>query len=188
MTAWKMNEWHEIKSFFSKRIKTSMTQFLVTMLATVIFDLTVAIIIGVFISMVLFVINNSDLDIETSDIEPQRLDKELNYDHQNTKVIYLAGPLFFGNQEQIITKVNEVIKDCNNIIFSMRGVPSIDDSGIHEFIDVVELCRKHNVKILFAGVQKNVMKQFKRHRFVEFAHQDNFCWDVIKALEIIEQK
>ncbi len=32
------------------------------------------------------------------------------------------------------------------------------------------------------------MKQFKRHRFVEFAHQDNFCWDVIKALEIIEQK
>ena len=54
----------------AKRIKTSMTQFLVTMLATVVFDLTVAIVIGVFISMILFVINNSDLDIETSDIEP----------------------------------------------------------------------------------------------------------------------
>ncbi|MFQ7170990.1 MAG: SulP family inorganic anion transporter [Thomasclavelia ramosa] len=98
MTAWKMNEWHEIKQFFSKRIKTSMTQFLVTMLATVVFDLTVAIVIGVFISMILFVINNSDLDIETSDIEPQRLDKELNYDHQRTKVIYMAGPLFLKSR------------------------------------------------------------------------------------------
>lgn len=131
-----------------------MTQFLVTMLATVVFDLTVAIVIGVFISMILFVINNSDLDIETSDIEPQRLDKELNYDHQRTKVIYMAGPLFFGNQEQIITKVNEILNECNNIIFSMRGVPSIDDSGIREFIDVVELCRQNNINVLFAGVQK----------------------------------
>lgn len=188
MTAWRMNEWHEIKGFFTKRIKTSMTQFLVTMLATVVFDLTVAIVIGVFISMILFVINNSDLDIETSDVEPQRLDKELNYDHQHTKVIYLAGPLFFGNQDQILTKVNEVVKDSNNIIFSMRGVPSIDDSGIHEFIDVVELCHQNNVNILFAGVQKNVMKQFKRHHFVEFVHENNFCWDVIKALEKIEQQ
>ena len=42
----------KIKQFFSKRIKTSMTQFLVTMLATVVFDLTVAIVIGVFISMI----------------------------------------------------------------------------------------------------------------------------------------
>ena len=41
----------------------------------------------------------------------------------------MAGPLFFGNQEQIITKVNEILNECNNIIFSMRGVPSIDDSG-----------------------------------------------------------
>lgn len=187
MTAWKMNEWHEIKGFFTKRIKTSMTQFLVTMLATVVFDLTVAIVIGVFISMILFVINNSDLDIETSNIEPDRLDKELSYGHHDTKVIYLAGPLFFGNQDQILTKVNEIINESNNIILSMRGVPSIDDSGIHELIDVVSLCQQNNVNVLFAGVQKNVMKQFKRYHFVEMAREDNFCWDVIAALDKIEK-
>lgn len=70
----------------------------------------------------------------------------------------------------------------------MRGVPSIDDSGIREFIDVVELCRQNNINVLFAGVQKNVMKQFKRHHFVELAQPNNFCWDVIKALDKIEQK
>lgn len=187
MTAWKMNEWNEIKGFFSKKIKTSMAQFLVTMIATVIFDLTVAIVIGVFISMILFVINNSDLDIETSDVEPSRVDKELSYGHHDTKVIYLAGPVFFGNQDQIISKVNSVINESSNIILSMRGVPSIDDSGIHELMDVIELCRKNNVNVLFAGVQKGVMKQFKRHHFEEVADEDNFCWDVIAALEKIEE-
>lgn len=83
---------------------------------------------------------------------------------------------------------HEILNECNNIIFSMRGVPSIDDSGIREFIDVVELCRQNNINVLFAGVQKNVMKQFKRHHFVELAQPNNFCWDVIKALDKIEQK
>ena len=47
---------------------------------------------------------------------------------------------------------------------------------------------QNNINVLFAGVQKNVMKQFKRHHFVELAQPNNFCWDVIKALDKIEQK
>lgn len=90
MTAWRMNEWDEIKSLFRNRIKTSMTQFLVTMLATVVFDLTVAIVLGICVSMFLFVINNSSLHVETSAIEPHRLDKEINYNHSTTRVIIEA--------------------------------------------------------------------------------------------------
>lgn len=188
MTAWRMNEWHEIKGFFSKRIKTSITQFLVTMLATVVFDLTIAIVIGVVVSMFLFVINNADLDVEVSDIEPSRVDKELNYHHKDTKVVYLSGPLFFGSQEQIANTVNTIIGDSSYIIFSMRGVPSIDDSGMHELIDVCEKCKHENVKLLFAGVQKNVLKQMKRYHFVNMVKEENFCWDVIAALDKIEQE
>ena len=90
MTAWRMNEWDEIRLLFRNRIKTSMTQFLVTMLATVVFDLTVAIVLGICVSMFLFVINNSSLHVETSAIEPHRLDKELNYNHSTTRVIIEA--------------------------------------------------------------------------------------------------
>ena len=93
-----MNEWDEIKSIFRNRIKTSMTQFLVTMLATVVFDLTAAIVLGICVSMFLFVINNSSLHVETSAIEPHRLDNEIIYNHSSTSVIYFAGPLFFGNK------------------------------------------------------------------------------------------
>lgn len=90
MTAWRMNEWDEIRLLFRNRIKTSMTQFLVTMLATVVFDLTVAIVLGICVSMFLFVINNSSLHVETSAIEPHRLDKEINYNHSTTRVIIEA--------------------------------------------------------------------------------------------------
>lgn len=109
--------------------------------------------------MFLFVINNSSLHVETSAIEPHRLDKEINYNHSTTRVIYVAGPLFFGHQDQLLSKVRELIDGCDHIILSVRGVPSIDDSGIHELMDVVELCRAHKVQFYFTGVQNNVMRQ-----------------------------
>lgn len=187
MTAWRMNEWDEIKAIFRNRIKTSMTQFLVTMLATVVFDLTVAIVLGICISMFLFVINNSSLHVETSAIEPHRLDKEINYNHSTTQVIYVAGPLFFGNQDQLLSKVRELIDGCDHIILSVRGVPSIDDSGIHELMDVVELCRTHKVQFYFTGVQNNVMRQLRRHHFDIYVGEDVFYWDVIKVIEMLEE-
>lgn len=188
MTAWRMNEWHEIKEFFSKKIKTNLSQFLITMLATVVFDLTVAIVIGVFVSIVLFVINNSELDIEISDIEPNRVDKELNYHYRDTKVVYLAGPLFFANQEQLSVKVEKIINGTGYIIFSMRGVPSIDDSGIKELTNIYTICQNNDIQILFAGVQNNVKTQMKRHKFIEMVGDNSFCWDVIEALDRIEKQ
>lgn len=188
MTAWRMNEWDEIKAIFRNHIKTSMTQFLVTMLATVVFDLTVAIVLGICISMFLFVINNSSLHVETSAIEPHRLDKEINYNHSTTQVIYVAGPLFFGNQDQLLSKVRELIDGCDHIILSVRGVPSIDDSGIHELMDVVELCRTHKVQLYFTGVQNNVMRQLRRHHFDTYVGEEVFYWDVIKVIEMLEEK
>ena len=178
MTAWRMNEWPEIK--------TNITQFLVTMIATVVFDLTVAIVIGVLISMILFVINNSDLDIEMSDIDPQRVDKELSYHHNDTKVVYLSGPIFFGSQNQIIQQVQPIINETKSIIFSMRGVPSIDDSGIHELKEIYELCKASGTQVLFVGVQKHLKDEMKRYHFVDEVGEDNFCWDVIAGLDKIE--
>src|SRR5699024_2487848 len=53
VTAWRMNEWHTIRYIFSKRFKGAMIKFLATMIATILFDLTVAILIGVVIALVL---------------------------------------------------------------------------------------------------------------------------------------
>ncbi|WP_297672464.1 SulP family inorganic anion transporter [Thomasclavelia sp.] len=188
MTAWRMNEWQEIRGFFTKKIKTNLSQFLITMIATVIFDLTVAIIIGVFVSIVLFVINSSELDIEVSNIEPNRVGKELNYHHQDTKVVYLAGPLFFANQEQLSLEIEKCINDTGYIILSMRGVSLIDESGIRELTNIHSLCQNNKIQLLFAGVQKNVKSQMQRYQFIDIVGYDSFCWDVIEALDRIEKQ
>lgn len=187
MTAWRMNEWQEIKGLFKHKIKSSIAQFLITMLATVIFDLTVAIVIGVFLSMVLFVVNNADLSIETSNIEFDRIDEKLVHHHEDTKVIYLSGPIFFGTQEQISNTVMMQLNQAKAIIFSMRGVPSIDDSGIHEFEEIIKLCRSMNIRVVFCGIQKHVIEQMYRHHFLTILGEDNMCWDVVQALRMIDQ-
>lgn len=59
-----MNDWQEIKTLFHNRVKMNISQYLITMCATVVFDLTVAIVIGVMVSIILFVLNNSHLHIK----------------------------------------------------------------------------------------------------------------------------
>ena len=72
VTAWRMNEWKTIKSIFSKKLKTAMFQFLITMAATVVFDLTKAILIGVVFSLIMFVVKVSDMQVTVADVDPEK--------------------------------------------------------------------------------------------------------------------
>ncbi|OLA04827.1 MAG: sodium-independent anion transporter, partial [Coprobacillus sp. 28_7] len=92
VTAWRMNDWHEIKTLFHNKVKTNISQYLITMCATVVFDLTVAIVIGVMVSIILFVLNNSHLHIDIRDIDKDRVGKDLKHHHQKTRIMYLSGP------------------------------------------------------------------------------------------------
>ena len=152
VTAWRMNEWETIHVIFSKRLKTSIAQFLVTMLATVVFDLTTAILIGVGLSMVLFVLRaSSDLTIEV---------EKLN---GNVGVIYINGMLFFGTQEKITATVNKLIGEgVNKMVFSLRGVSQIDHSGAEELQSILEECRSKGVKSSLAGIQPEVETMLDR--------------------------
>lgn len=188
MTAWRMNEWKEIKNIFKHRIKSSIAQFTITMVATVVFDLTIAIVIGIFVSMILFVLNNADLSIESSGVEFDRIDEQLVHHHEDTRIIYLSGPIFFGTQEQITNEVQSYLKDYKAIVFSMRGVPSIDDSGVHELMDMIVLCRSNGVRVIFCGMQKHVIEALYRHEFLEVLGEDNMCWDVVQALRILDEQ
>ena len=188
VTAWRMNDWQEIKTLFHNRVKTNISQYLITMCATVVFDLTVAIVIGVMVSIILFVLNNSHLHIEVRDIDKDRVGKDLKHHHKKTRIMYLSGPIFFGTQEQMTHVLDELDDSLEAIVFSMRGVPSIDDSGIHEFFDIVDRLKAQNCIIKFSGVQEEVMIQFKRNHFDEYVGKESFCWDAIMALEALDQE
>jgi len=179
VTAWRMNEWHSIRQIFSKKIKTSMAQFLITMVATVVFDLTIAILIGLIFSMVMFIIRSHHISIEVDPVTP-----ELGTYDADTKVVYVDGSLFFGSQDQLTKVVENLFAEgVGRIIFSLRGVPTIDHSSINEFVEIVNMCRKNSVDVLFCGLQPSVQSLMKRLGFYELVGQDKFFSSAVTALE-----
>ena len=75
VTAWRMNDWANIKFIFSHKFKSGMIKFLVTMAATVVLDLTQAIVIGVAVSVILILIKLTDIEINISEIDSERLEE-----------------------------------------------------------------------------------------------------------------
>jgi sulfate permease, SulP family len=188
MTAWKMNEWSSIKFIFNKKFKTAIFQFLITMLATVIFDLSIAILIGIIFSSLLFIIRISDLEINASHIDISKLNDNgilQNDKHLKTRVIYITGPIFFTTVEKLSQEITKV-HNIEIIIFSMRGVPLIDTTGVQFFSELYESLKKQNVQIMFAGVHPKVKTMMERSGFVNIIGEDSFFWNVTYALEKIK--
>lgn len=186
VTAWRMNEWSAIKSIFNKKFKSAIFQFLVTMIATVVFDLTVAIVIGVVLAMLGFIIKSCELKVIVSDVDTKKLTGHgISGDHTYTRMVYLIGPLFFGTTEKLSNSMRE-LPTLNAVIISARGVPSIDSSAISELNVLYDEFTAKGVTVLFCGIQPPVMAMFERDGFIDRIGKEHFCWDAISAIKAVE--
>lgn len=187
ITAWRMNEWESIKHIFKSKIKSSIAMYLITMIATVVFDLTVAIVVGIVLAMLLFVIKSTKLHVSVSRIDPARLiGKDVKTEHKNTLIVYLSGPMFFGTQE-ILTKALMASGEYDAVIFSMLGVPTIDQSAILEMEELLEEFNECSIRPMFCGVQHHVMEMMMRDGFMEKVGDECFVWDAVAALKKLEE-
>lgn len=188
VTAWRMNDWASIKSIFGKKIKTAILQFLITMIATVVFDLTVAIVIGVAFSIIMFVVKVSDMQVTVAEVDPQRLDdpeidpEKLKY----TCVVYISGPLYFGTCAKLEEKISALGEDYN-VIFSMRGVTVADISGIEALHEYCERLISSGIMVYFSCVQPPVMEMIERCGLKERFKDDMFFWSTDKAFQYISK-
>lgn len=188
VTAIRMNDWDVIKDIFNKKIKTAIFQYLITMIVTVAFDLTTAILAGIVFSVLMFMVKISDMQISIADIDKNKLlDKTKHCDKYNkTGVIYITGPLFFGTANTLEDKLpTKTSKDI--LIFSMRGVTMADISGVQALIELCEKLHSDNKKVYFTCVQPNVLQMFERCGMKEKVGEDAFFWSTDKALDYIRE-
>lgn len=186
VTAWRMNEWESIRQIFGKKLKESMLQFIVTMTATVIFDLTIAIIAGVVVAMLVFILKSCKLDVAVSRVDAEKLSgTDVSGDHSGTRVLYLTGPLFFGTQDLLTNKISELGK-FSDLVLSMRGVPNIDDSAINELETIFTDLSAKGINMVFTGVCPTVMGKMERAGFTEKVGKEHFYWDAVQAFKGIE--
>lgn len=191
VTAVRMNEFEVIKDIFGRKIKTAMFQFLITMVATVIFDLTIAILIGILFSVIMFVLKVSEMTVNISDIRTENLtaDEKALAKYRKTKVAYITGPLYFGTANKLSQRLQEVVtEDEEYVIFSVRGVPIADLSGVNAFSELCDELTAQGKKIYFSCVNPAVSEMFTRCGLEEKIGKDNFFWSTDKVLEKMAQE
>ncbi|EQB4875997.1 SulP family inorganic anion transporter [Enterococcus hirae] len=160
VTAWRMNEWETINVLFTKRYWSGILLFLITMGCTVIFDLSIAIVIGIIGGCIFFVIKSAAITISVETIDWERMDLPETKKLDNWTVVYISGPLFFMSAE----KLKNTLADLNQkegIIFSMRGVPSIDLTARAVFDEFQEKAEMREQTIIYTSLQPEVEKQLQ---------------------------
>lgn len=185
MTAWRMNEWPAIKNMFAKRNRGAILKYLITLAATVTFDLTIAIIIGVAFSALVFVVISSKLEVTSSKVKNELLHNcphNVEPEHVGTTVIYMTGPLFFGNAEKLFDQVRADIESSKRIIFSMRGVSAIDSTGAEVMLDIVRECISSDVSVIICGLRQEVRRRLDLAGVTEIIGEDAYYFSVDRAL------
>jgi SulP family sulfate permease len=185
VTAFRMNEWHLISYYFKHRLKSPSTVLVVTMLATVTFDLTQAIIIGVVFSLVLFISQVSNLEVVSTDVDWERLRQagiNVACELSSIKVVYVSGALFFGAAAQFSDKI-ESIPRTDVLILSIRGVPVVDASGIHALEHIWQQQVKHGGLLYITGMQQQVNTMFERTGLTERLGKEKFYWSADQAIQ-----
>ncbi|MDK1716026.1 SulP family inorganic anion transporter [Dellaglioa algida] len=184
VTSWRMNEWSAIKYLFKNKFKSALILFFLTLVSTVIFDLSTAIMMGVMVGIVIFVAKSSILDVVVEDVDLSKVETAQEGLKADWAVVYITGPLFFMSADRL-DKALQPLHERDLVIFSLRGVPSIDNTAMAVIQDFYQDAQKKNHEVIFSSVQPNVMKMFERSGFEETAGKDAFYFSVDRVLKEI---
>ena len=190
VVSYNMSEWRSFKAIL-KNPKSDIIVLLVTFFLTVIFDLTVAIEVGILIACLLFMRRMSEVtkvSVETEEID-LNADSDLPYNNEHliipdrVEVYEINGPYFFGIANRFEEVMNDVGKHPAVRIIRMRKVPFIDSTGVHNLTNLCKKCLKKDVHIVLSGVNDKVMEVLTKAGFDELIGKENICSHITIALE-----
>ncbi len=190
VVSYNMSEWRSFRAIL-KNPKSDIIVLLVTFFLTVIFDLTVAIEVGVLIACLLCMkrmAETTNVSVLSDEIDPNA-DSDVmgNLEHltipEGVKVYEINGPYFFG----IGNKFEEMMGDMGGRakvrIIRMRKVPFIDSTGVHNLSNMCRMCSQMGVKVVLSGVNPKVMKVIEDAGMDEVVGKENICSHINIALK-----
>ena len=190
-----MSEWREFAVLIKKSPKSDILVLISTFTLTVVFDLVVAIEIGILMAAVLFVKRMADVtdvqkwkDIDEDFLEDDMSDPEnirLKKVPKHTIVYEISGPMFFGAADQFM---NISLEDphVKIVILRMRSVPAMDVNALHTLRTVWKSCKKKHITLILSHVQEQPLRMMQKAGFDKEIEEDNFCENIDRALERAE--
>ncbi len=190
IVSYNMSEWRTFKSLL-KNSRSDVAVLVTTFLLTVIFDLTIAIEVGLLLALVLFMKRMSEVTRISVSKGKLDLSNEGEIFHEDEKLdipegveIYeIDGPFFFG----IANKFDECMKTMGEKpqvrIIRMRKVPFMDTTGLHNLESLYRLSAKEKIQIILSGVNEKVHATLKKSELFELIGNENICSNIHDALK-----
>lgn len=185
VVAYNMCGWRGIANTVKTAPKSDIAVLFVTLVLTVVFDLVVAIGIGMVLAALLFMKRMADVTevhgwvyIDDEETDPDNI--SLKKVPQNTKVFEINGPMFFGASDKFGYMLDDT--DIDVLCIRMRNVPAIDATGVEMLSKIVERCKKHHIAVVFSHVNEQPMHAMEKAGFVEKIGKENFCDHIDSAL------
>ncbi len=185
MVAYNMCQWRTFVHLVKTAPKSDIIVLVITFVLTIVFDLVVAIEVGMVLACLLFMKRMS---------EESRINGWKYYDPEDdpdgpglkdipkhVRVYEISGPMFFGDADQI---AQISFKDFTRaLVIRMRGVPAIDATAMHSFEQLYDKCKKNGVQLVFSHVNEQPMNTMEKDGFVDLVGRENFKPHIDEALK-----
>lgn len=183
--AYNMSGWRNFVKLCKSSPKSDILVLLTTFVLTVVFDLVVAIEVGIVLAAILFMKRMSDV----TNVEGWKyIDEEDDPDSislkavpANTLVYEISGPMFFAAADKILNIT--LREDTRFLIIRMRGVHAIDATAMRNLEQVLEDCAKRNIQIILSHVNEQPMSVMNKAGFTKLIGEENFCPHIDAALQ-----
>jgi SulP family sulfate permease len=185
MVAYNMCQWRTFVHLCKTAPKSDIIVLVVTFVLTIVFDLVVAIEIGMVLACILFMKRMSEESRvhgwKYYDPEDDPDGPELKNIPKHVRVYEISGPMFFGDAEQI---AEISFKDFTRaLVIRMRGVPAIDATAMHSFEQLYDKCKRNGVQLVFSHVNEQPMSTMEKGGFVDMVGRENFKPHIDEALK-----
>lgn len=189
IVAYNMCQWRTFVNLVKTAPKSDVIVLVTSFVLTVIFDLVVAIEVGMVLACLLFIKRMSEetkvngwtyVDEDTPDV-----DEHLQKLPLQIRVYEISGPLFFG-AAGVIEEI--VVKDFTTcLVLRMRSVPALDSTALNALKDLVQVCKSKGITIVFSHVNDQPMKVMEKAGFIELVGEENFQPSISAALDRAEE-
>ena len=197
IVSYNMSGWRTFKALM-KSPKSDVSVLLITFFLTIIFDLTIAIEVGLLIACILFikrVMETTKISVITDEIDPnEELDIAVHEENlivpKGVEVYEINGPYFFGIATQFEETMSQLGDRPKVRVIRMRKVPFIDSTGINNLTNLCRMSQKEKITIILSGVNESVNQTLEKSSIYDLVGKDNICPNINVALdrakEIIE--
>ena len=189
MVAYNMCQWRTFTELVKTAPKSDIAVLILTFLLTIVFDLVIAIEIGLLVAVLLFMKRMSDVtevhSWKYAEDEAEAEREKLRKLSPHINVYEISGPLFFGAAD-VIGRI--AVKDhAKCLILRMRSVPALDSTALNAMTDLYKNCEKRGITLILSHVNQQPMKVMEKAGFAQKVGQENFCENIDRAIKRAEE-